>query len=195
MSFASSQLKKNYDVTDPLYKPSLKTDKRSVVIEFEKEPPESVPAVLRPYKLYMTLGPKNPKTGSALGTILITTSVYMDSTARKLSKKMLDDYETAISVDQWATFPKFTAEETLPAPGMNLKQLVLDAQDPVKVDAMAAIQKELDATKEVLHKTIESVLERGEKIDSLVAKSDSLTMQSKMFYTQAKKQNSCCIVM
>ena len=46
------------------------------------------------------------------------------------------------------------------------------------------IQKELDETKIVLHKTIESVLERGEKIDSLVAKSDGLSAQSKMFYTQ-----------
>ena len=59
----------------------------------------------------------------------------------------------------------------------------------------AQIQKELDETKIVLHKTIESVLERGEKIDSLVAKSDGLSAQSKMFYTQAKKQNSCCTVM
>ncbi|KAI7371939.1 hypothetical protein KC336_g20721, partial [Hortaea werneckii] len=54
---------------------------------------------------------------------------------------------------------------------------------------------ELDETKIVLHKTIESVLERGEKIDSLVAKSDGLSAQSKMFYTQAKKQNSCCVMM
>ena len=44
------------------------------------------------------------------------------------------------------------------------------------------IQKELDETKIVLHKTIESVLERGEKIDSLVEKSDGLSAQSKMFY-------------
>ena len=45
------------------------------------------------------------------------------------------------------------------------------------------IQKELDETKIVLHKTIESVLERGEKIDSLVEKSDGLSAQSKMFYS------------
>jgi hypothetical protein len=38
-----------------------------------------------------------------------------------------------------------------------------------------------------LHKTIESVLERGEKIDSLVAKSDGLSAQSKMFYTQVSE--------
>ncbi len=39
------------------------------------------------------------------------------------------------------------------------------------------------------------VLERGEKLDDLVAKSSDLSTQSKMFYTSAKKQNSCCIVM
>jgi len=46
------------------------------------------------------------------------------------------------------------------------------------------IQKELDETKIVLHKTIESVLQRGEKIDDLVAKSDGLSAQSKAFYSK-----------
>ena len=44
-------------------------------------------------------------------------------------------------------------------------------------------------------KPLLSVLQRGEKIDDLVAKSDGLSAQSKMFYTQAKKQNSCCVLM
>jgi synaptobrevin family protein YKT6 len=54
---------------------------------------------------------------------------------------------------------------------------------------MTKIQKELDETKIVLHKTIESVLERGEKIDSLVAKSDNLSFQSKAFYGQVGTPN------
>lgn len=33
------------------------------------------------------------------------------------------------------------------------------------------------------HNTIESVLERGEKLDDLVDKSRELTLQSKTFYT------------
>ena len=52
------------------------------------------------------------------------------------------------------------------------------------------IQKELDETKIVLHKTIESVLERGEKIDSLVAKSDGLSSQSKLFYQQESQSQA-----
>jgi hypothetical protein len=50
------------------------------------------------------------------------------------------------------------------------------------------VQAELDETKGVLHKTIESVLERGEKLDSLVERSDALSAQSKLFYRSAKKQ-------
>ena len=37
------------------------------------------------------------------------------------------------------------------------------------------------------HKTIESVLERGEKINDLVDRSNALSAQSKAFYKTAKK--------
>ena len=47
----------------------------------------------------------------------------------------------------------------------------------------------------VLHRTIESMLERGEKLDTLVGKSEDLSMASQMFYNQARKTNSCCKLM
>jgi synaptobrevin family protein YKT6 len=43
------------------------------------------------------------------------------------------------------------------------------------------IQKDLDETKIILHKTIESVLERGEKLEQLVDKSSDLSMASQIF--------------
>jgi len=39
----------------------------------------------------------------------------------------------------------------------------------------------------IQHKTIESVLQRGEKLDNLVERSNALSTQSKMFYKTAKK--------
>lgn len=42
------------------------------------------------------------------------------------------------------------------------------------------------------HNTIEAVLQRGEKLDDLVSKSEGLSMQSKAFYKTARKTNSCC---
>ena len=102
-------------------------------------------------------------------------------------------------VDEFlAKYPRSTfasASAATPFPFPELKTYLVKYQDPQEADSIMKIQKELDETKIVLHKTIESVLERGEKIDALVAKSDGLSAQSKMFYTQAKKQNSCCIVM
>ena len=65
-------------------------------------------------------------------------------------------------------------------------------QNPAAVDPMSKVQTELDETKIILHDTIAAVLERGEKLDDLVEKSEGLSMQSKMFYTTAKKSNSCC---
>ena len=46
------------------------------------------------------------------------------------------------------------------------------------------------------YKTINAVRwQRGEKLDDLVDKSAALSQQSKLFYKQAKKTNSCCSVM
>jgi synaptobrevin family protein YKT6 len=66
------------------------------------------------------------------------------------------------------------------------------AQDPVAADKLTKIQKDLDETKVILHQTIDSVLRRGEKLDTLVDKSADLSLASQMFYKQARKTNSCC---
>lgn len=42
------------------------------------------------------------------------------------------------------------------------------------------------------HNTLEAVLQRGEKLDDLVSKSEGLSVQSKAFYKTARKTNSCC---
>lgn len=60
-------------------------------------------------------------------------------------------------------------------------------QDPRQADTIMKVQQELDETKIVLHKTIDSVLQRGEDLDKLVEKSGSLSAQSKLFYKSAKK--------
>ncbi|RTE79755.1 hypothetical protein BHE90_005780 [Fusarium euwallaceae] len=101
---------------------------------------------------------------------------------------IVDEFLSKHPQSTWAT-----GEPTLAFP--ELKDYLSKYQDPQQADSILKIQKELDETKIVLHKTIESVLQRGEKIDDLVAKSDDLSTQSKMFYQQAKKQNSCCVLM
>jgi synaptobrevin family protein YKT6 len=123
--------------------------------------------------------------------IVITDDEYPTIVAHRVLSKIVDEFVTKYPRTAYANFAKGSPQLSFP----ELKQYITQYQDPAQADSIVKIQKELDETKIVLHKTIESVLERGEKIDNLVAKSDGLSAQSKMFYTQAKKQNSCCVVM
>lgn len=90
---------------------------------------------------------------------------------------MVDEFLAKHPRSTWAN-----SNSTLSFP--ELKEYIVKYQDPQQADSIMKIQKELDETKIVLHKTIESVLQRGEKIDDLVAKSDGLSAQSKMFYSK-----------
>lgn len=119
--------------------------------------------------------------------IIISDHEYPALVAHQLLSKILDEF--------LSKYPKSAFANATELSFPQLKEYITKYQDPAAADSIMKIQRELDETKIVLHKTIESVLERGEKIDSLVAKSDGLSAQSKMFYTQAKKQNSCCVVM
>ena len=76
-----------------------------------------------------------------------------------------------------------------------MEEAIKNYQDPMAADKILKIQRELDDTKVVLHKTIDSVLARGEKLDNLVDKSTDLSLASQMFYKQARKQNQCCNLM
>ena len=76
-------------------------------------------------------------------------------------------------------------------PFPSLKEYLQKYQHPHEADSILKVQKEIDETKVILHKTIESMLDRGEKLDQLVDKSEKLSAQSKTFYKVAQKTNSC----
>ncbi|POS84182.1 SNARE-like protein [Erysiphe pulchra] len=111
--------------------------------------------------------------------IIITDHAYPALVAHQLLSKVLDEFLVLHPRSEWST-----SDPTLSFPA--LKDYIVKYQDPQQADSILKIQKELDETKIVLHKTIESVLQRGEKIDDLVAKSDGLSAQSKMFYSKSK---------
>ena len=108
--------------------------------------------------------------------IIISDPDYPALVAHQLLSKVVDEFLSRYPRSAFAN-----SNPTLDFP--QLKEYIVKYQDPQQADSIMKIQKELDETKIVLHKTIESVLERGEKIDSLVEKSDGLSAQSKMFYS------------
>uniref|UniRef100_A0A0D9VAN6 Uncharacterized protein n=1 Tax=Leersia perrieri TaxID=77586 RepID=A0A0D9VAN6_9ORYZ len=69
--------------------------------------------------------------------------------------------------------------------------------DPAEADKLLRIQRDLDETKIILHKTIESVLARGERLDRLVEKSSDLSASAQVIVIDYIKEfldhaNSCC---
>lgn len=109
--------------------------------------------------------------------------------AFSLLNKVLDEYQKAFG-ESWRTVQ---ADSTQPWPYLN--EALTKFQDPAEADKLLKIQRDLDETKIILHKTIDSVLARGEKLDSLVEKSSDLSAASQMFYKQAKKTNQCCTIL
>ncbi|KAF8958409.1 snare protein YKT6 [Flammula alnicola] len=124
---------------------------------------------------------------AALKAVIITDEEYPVRPAFSLLTKILDDFTAKVPQSS------FNNPSAISFPEINT--YIQKYQDPRQADTIMRVQQELDETKIVLHKTIESVLQRGEKLDNLVERSTALSMQSKMFYKTAKKQNACCVVM
>ena len=73
-----------------------------------------------------------------------------------------------------------------------LKEFLLESQKHV----ITTIKTELEETKVILHKNIDLLLERGEKIEDLLHKSNELSNKSISFYKMSKKTNrGCCFLM
>ncbi|KAF8590673.1 snare-like protein [Ramaria rubella] len=121
-----------------------------------------------------------------LAGVIITDQEYPVRPAFSLLTKILDEFSTSVPQTSYSNPSSISFPQ--------LQTYVSKYQDPRQADTIMRVQQELDETKIVLHKTIESVLERGEKLDNLVDRSNALSAQSKMFYKTAKKQNSCCVI-
>lgn len=123
--------------------------------------------------------------------VLITDKSYPIRPAYTLLNKILDEYLSTHPADQWKDVEEGNEETKMD----DLPEYLSKYQNPTQADALMKVQQELDETKIVLQHSIENVLQRGEQLDSLVDKSEALTASSKTFYKQAKKTNSCCVLM
>ncbi|KAK0551676.1 palmitoyltransferase [Tilletia horrida] len=138
--------------------------------------------------------------------VLVSDTEYPVRVAFSLLNKALDEFLLKVPKAQWSSQINAITTGSQAAPSGKSTLLVGDSvfpqasdyvkryQDPRQADTIMKVQQELDETKIVLHKTIDSVLKRGEDLDNLVAKSQSLSSSSKQFYKTAKKQNSCCTI-
>jgi len=126
------------------------------------------------------------KKGNGLAGTVVTDEDFPGRPARTLLSTILNDYVN--DVPQWQNIDQ---QESV-----NYPKLTELAKKPLQeIDQISKIQADLNDTKQIAQQSIEGLLNRGEKLDDLVQKSDDLTSQSKMFYRQARKTNSCCVIM
>lgn len=121
-----------------------------------------------------------------LAGVLISDHEYPNRVAHTLITKILDEFSAKVPASSWATADESTVDFPI------LPEYLTRFQNPREADALTKIQEDLDETKIILHNTIKAVLDRGEQLDDLVAKTDSLSTSSKAFYKTARKTNSCC---
>jgi len=125
----------------------------------------------------------------SLAGVVVTDAEYPQRVAHSLISKVLEDFSEKIPSSKWSS----EDSDTIHFP--QLAQYLSKFQDPAQADSLTKLQLELDETKIIMHDNIDKILDRGEKLDDLVAKSEGLSFQSKAFYKTAAKNNSCCVIL
>uniref|UniRef100_A0A803VNI3 YKT6 v-SNARE homolog n=1 Tax=Ficedula albicollis TaxID=59894 RepID=A0A803VNI3_FICAL len=111
-----------------------------------------------------------------LAGVVIADNEYPQRVCFTLLDKVLDEFSRQVSKMDWPSGSPATISYSA------LDGYLSKYQNPRDADPMTRVQAELDETKIILHNTMESLLERGEKLDDLVSKSEVLGAQSKAFY-------------
>jgi synaptobrevin family protein YKT6 len=132
---------------------------------------------------------------NGLSVVLVTDSEYPSRVAFNLLRKTTLDFEDIYQKDQQDIDKCTTDWELNKRYQPMLQQLVQQHQDPVKADKILQVKKDLEDTKEVLNKALDSLMQRGEKLEDLVSKTDMLTTESKEFYKKSAEANSCCNIL
>lgn len=68
--------------------------------------------------------------------------------------------------------------------------------DLIKGDQkLKMIHEEVNNTKSIMYDNIDKILDRGEKLDVLIKKSEELSNSTKKMWDQSKKLNRCCVLL
>lgn len=125
-----------------------------------------------------------------IGIAVLADQEYPTRVAFGLIQEVLDLFNKAYTEAQWS---KFTSDQALNIPG--LEEMLAKFQKPEEADKIMKIQKQLDETKDILKQSIEQLLNRGEKLETLAQQSADLSYQSKAFMTKSEQLNSCCTLL
>jgi len=129
-----------------------------------------------------------------LGCTVLTDLEYEQRIAFGMAEKCLEDFLAQYPLE-WKECPPGPPTERLVMPCPAVEGDLVTFQNPAEADKITRMQKELDDVKDVLLRSIDQVLQRGEKLDDLVDKSEELSGASKQFYDTSKNQTGCCTIL
>ncbi|KAJ1557159.1 palmitoyltransferase, partial [Nowakowskiella sp. JEL0078] len=110
-----------------------------------------------------------------LAGVVVADAEYPTRAAQSVIGRALEDFEQKFPRNRWQTLTAESTSAVYPELKLHLSKI----QDPSSADPFLRVQRELDETKIVMHKTLDSLLARGEKLDDLVDRSNQLSTQSK----------------
>lgn len=121
-----------------------------------------------------------------LSAVVVAEEKYPKEVAFFLLKNILSEYESKSG----ETWEKIMIDQNEPCPF--LQKLLSEYKNPNEVYKIFKIQEGLDDIKEIMYKNIEQVMRRGENLEHLQQKAETLSDHSGEFFLKAKKQNECC---
>ncbi|GAB5371201.1 hypothetical protein AAMO2058_001559000 [Amorphochlora amoebiformis] len=121
-----------------------------------------------------------------LAAVAVTDEEYPKKIAYQLLYLALKDTDLKLK-GKWK---KVTKESKVSPPF--LEKYLKQYQEPSKVDKQGQVLKEIDELKYQLCNNLTLLLDRGEKLDDLVFKSEDMSETAKEFYVYSKKHNQCC---
>jgi len=127
---------------------------------------------------------------NGLAVVTLCDQDYPRYVAFSLLKEALELFTQRYKDSAWKDT---TTDLTLALPGMDA--ILKRYQDPAEADKLMKIKKDLDETKEIVIKSMDQLLARGERLEDLIEISNDLSFQSKAFAKRTEDLNSCCVIL
>jgi len=129
----------------------------------------------------------------SLGVAILTTLPYPPRVAHDLIKIVFDQF---VEIDFYkVNKDKFQNQiKDLDYHGFDrqLTELVTQYKTPEQIDRIMLIQNELEETKQIILNSLDRLLERGEKLEDLVNRTNDLSFSTKQFAKRSDDLNKCC---
>jgi len=119
---------------------------------------------------------------NGLAGTLVTDQSYPQRVAINLMELLMDDFTKKLN----GVWPQSSSDECVPYP--RLEEYLAEYQESARADKIEALKKEVEESKKILEKSVEAILERGQKLEDLVKNSNKLSMQTKMMYKSVQKK-------